>query len=46
LVDLDVTLYEGVAIEDNLDAIFSIFIPSNIPKWWAFKLLRWAQRNP
>jgi hypothetical protein len=32
-------------VEDDLDAIFSNPIPSTIPKWWTFNLLRWVQRN-
>jgi hypothetical protein len=40
LVELDDILYEGDAIEDDLDIIFSNPIPSTIPKW-----RRWVQRN-
>jgi hypothetical protein len=36
----------GDAIEDNLNAIFSNPVASNIPKWRTFKLLRWVQKNP
>jgi hypothetical protein len=41
-VDLDEILYIG----GDLDAIFSNPVPSTIPKWRTFTLLRWVQRNP
>jgi hypothetical protein len=43
LVDLYKIQEEGHAIEDNLDAVLSNPIPSAIPKWRTFKLLRWMQ---
>jgi hypothetical protein len=31
------------AIEGDLDAVHFNPVPSTIPKWWTFKLLRWIQ---
>jgi hypothetical protein len=42
-VDLDEILYGYGDIEDNLDSILLNPLASTIPKWRAFKLLRWVQ---
>jgi hypothetical protein len=34
---------EVIAIEDDLDAVLFNPVPSTIPKWQTFKLLRWMQ---
>jgi hypothetical protein len=36
-------LYGGDGIEGNLDSVPSNAVASIIPKWQAFKLLRWVQ---
>jgi hypothetical protein len=43
LIDLYEILYEGDAIEGDLDAILFNAVASTIPKWRTFKLLRWVQ---
>jgi hypothetical protein len=43
LVDLDEILYGGDDIEDDFDSILFNAVASTIPKWRAFKLLRWVQ---
>jgi hypothetical protein len=43
LVDLDEILYEGDAIEDDLDSVLLNPVASTISKWRTLKVLRWAQ---
>jgi hypothetical protein len=43
LVDFYENQLGGHAIEDDLDAVLSNPVPSTIPKWRTFKLLRWMQ---
>jgi hypothetical protein len=43
LVDFNEIQYGGHAIEGDLDAVFFNPVPSTIPKWRTFKLLRWMQ---
>jgi hypothetical protein len=44
-VDFHEIWLEDGAIEDDLDSNFFNPVVSAIPKWWTFKLLRWAQGN-
>jgi hypothetical protein len=41
-VDFDETLY-GDDIEGDLDSMLLSLVPSTIPQWQTFKLLRWVQ---
>jgi hypothetical protein len=41
-VDLDEILYGGDDTEDDLYSITLNSVPSTIPKWRTFKLLRWV----
>jgi hypothetical protein len=43
LVDFYEIQKDGHAIEDDLDAVLINPVPSTIPKWRTFKLLRWMQ---
>jgi hypothetical protein len=43
LVDFYEIKQEGHAIEGDLDAVRFNPVPSTIPKWRTFKLLRWMQ---
>jgi hypothetical protein len=42
-VDLDEILYEDDDIEDDIDSVLFNAVAWTIPKWRAFKLLRWVQ---
>jgi hypothetical protein len=42
-VDLYEMLYGCDDIEGDLDSILLNAVASTIPKWWAFKLMRWMQ---
>jgi hypothetical protein len=43
LVDFYEIQYGGHAIEGDLDAVLFNAVPSTIPKWRTFKLLKWMQ---
>jgi hypothetical protein len=36
-------LYESDDVEDDIYSILLNLVPSAIPRWWTFNLLRWAQ---
>jgi hypothetical protein len=42
-VDFDEILYVADDAEDDLHSVLLNLIAQTIPKWWTFKLLRWAQ---
>jgi hypothetical protein len=42
-VDFDEILYGGDGVENDIDSTLLNLVASTIPKWWTFKLLRWAQ---
>jgi hypothetical protein len=43
LIDFYEIQYGGHAIEGDLDAVLFNPVPSTIPKWQTFELLRWMQ---
>jgi hypothetical protein len=43
LVDVYEIQWGGHAIEGGLNAVLFNPVPSTIPKWWTFRLLRWMQ---